>query len=139
MQRPLILLAGLLVGGTAGYFPLRQQYIAQQEAFEKQLRDLRDEMRRVQDRSRLSELVAQLGTVLVKAEQNDYAQARERSTKFFDAVRQAQTAAPEGNVKQVLTRTLARRDEITADLAVSSDVAIPKLRELHTTLQQLLE
>lgn len=139
MQRLLFLMVGLLAGGAITYLPMSREYNAQQADLERRQREIKDELTRVQERARLSELVGKLGILLVKVEQKDYATARERSTKFFDSLRETQAAASEGKVKQALTKTLGQRDEITADLAMANDHVIPKLRDLFSGLQELLE
>jgi uncharacterized membrane-anchored protein YhcB (DUF1043 family) len=137
MQRFAYLFIGLLIGGGVGYLPLRQQYNAQQAAFEQQQDSLRKELTRTQEKARLSEVVGRLGILLVKAEQRDYAAARERSTRFFDSLREAVSSAQDAKTNETLAQTLNRRDEITADLAMSDDRVIPKLRELYSNLQEL--
>ena len=139
MQKLLILMMGLLAGSAMTYLPMSRQYNTQRAAFEREQREIKDQLTRVQQRAKLSDLVGKLGTVLIKVEQKDYMTARQRSTMFFDSLREAQAAATEGKAKQLLTKTLGRRDEITADLAMANDHVIPKLRDLYSGLQEFLE
>jgi hypothetical protein len=139
MHKFLIFVLGVLAGGAGGYIPLSQQYKARQAAAEKQLTDLRQELAGTRQRARLAELTARLGGVMVKVDEGDFAMAREKSTPFFDALREARAATPAGQAQQALAGVLARRDEITSDLAMSNQRAAPKLREMFTNLQALLE
>ena len=139
MQRILLLVAGLFLGGLAGYVYTQRNFVAERAEFEKQQRQIRAEFSQVDERAKLAQVVGRLGTVLVKAEQKDFAAARERSTRFFDSVRAIEASATDGNVKQALRQVMSRRDEITSDLAVSSELVIPKLREMYTSLQALVD
>lgn len=139
MNRAVFLIGGLLLGASLGFFRSRQLYLADKTAFDDERRQAREELERVRERGVLSEILARLGAVVISAEQKDYTAARERSTRFFDALRDSQGSVQNQEWKQALTKTLGRRDEITADLAIENQQVMPKLRELYNSLHQLLE
>jgi hypothetical protein len=129
------ILIGLLIAGGAGYY-----YGAQQtSSLTASLEEAKRELTGVQDRERLAAMTVKAGTVMVEAQQKNFAVAREHSTMFFDSVRELEAAAPaDSKVKQTMTEILTQRDAITADLAMGNDSANPALVKIFLSMQHLV-
>ncbi len=94
-------------------------------------RELTTRMQQTQERLRLATLQNDLGMILVEVEQNNFGAAKERSTGFFDDLRQTIAATRDDGRKQRLTGLLNHRDEVTSDLTSLNAETAAKLRSLY--------
>src|SRR5262245_29599430 len=83
------------------------------------------------DKLRLAELNNQLGMLMIMTQEKNFGEARERSTQFFDGLRQYTQDTQDNNVREKLMVILNRRDEITADLSLANAGVSDKLRSLY--------
>lgn len=136
MGKLVAVLIGLLIAGGGGYYAGSQQTAD----LNRSLDQVKQELTETQSRERLAKMTTQAGTVLVEVQQKNFASAQEHSTKFFDAVREAEAAAMAGsNVKQTMMEVLSQRDAVTSDLAMGSSNAAPKLTAIFLAMQQLVQ
>lgn len=88
----------------------------------------------MQEQLRLATLQNELGMILVEVEQNNFGSAKERSTRFFDDLRQILASTQDESVKLRLGAVLNRRDEVTSDLTMLNPETAAKLRGLYIEL-----
>lgn len=121
----------------AGYLPGRSRAgaaAAETQRVTERLRDTQSTLARTQFDLRIARLRGSLGEVLHEANTNNFGVAAERATTFFDGLREAVNSphlAPAGERRQILEAVLARRDEISADLARADPAVKGKLTEIY--------
>jgi Flp pilus assembly protein TadB len=121
---------------VAGYLPGRSRARAaagETERVSERLRESQATLAQTQFDLRVARLRGRLGETLHEANANNYSVAAERATVFFDALREAVNSpqlAP-GDRRQILEAVLARRDEISADLARADAAVKAKLAEMY--------
>ncbi len=125
----LIFLAGYLPGASRAGRAAEESRLCANRA---------KEMQATLDQTRFDLQVAtlrgRLGDVLHDANVNNFGKAGERATTFFDGLRSATASAqlPAGSERRkVLETVLARRDEISADLARADQGVKNKLAEMY--------
>ena len=125
--KKLAVVAGALIAVfLLGYIPSRMS-----------ARNAQDQIIRLHDDLRLADLRGELGMASYEANQNNYANAAQHSTAFFNGLREAITNASDQTLKQNLEGMLARRDEITANLAEANPAAKEKLAQAYAEFFQL--
>jgi hypothetical protein len=83
---------------------------------------------------RLAELRSQLGMSSYEANRNNFANAAQFSSEFFDGLRNIVDAIRDETLKQKLQAVLSRRDEITTNLAEANPVVKEKLSQMYADL-----
>lgn len=136
MKKLLVALVVLLVAGAFVYgrWPERQRRIAlegERQALQRQL----DE---AQARVRLCSLLGQLQSLMQAVSAQNYGQARELSSRFFDDARAEADRTPEPAFARALEAALGRRDAVTAALARADPEAIEPLRQVEAHLEEAL-
>ncbi|MBI2877328.1 MAG: hypothetical protein HYY20_10640 [Candidatus Tectomicrobia bacterium] len=86
---------------------------------------------------KLARLLGQLGMASYEVNRNNYSNATQWSTVFFNGVRDAANNTEDESVKQQLESVLARRDEITIDLAKSNPAVKEKLAQMYVNFYQI--
>lgn len=115
----------------AGYLPEnRQRVAATTEAAALQTR-----LATAEARVRAGELLGQALTLKEIAIRQDYGQALERSSAFFDAVRGEAATTPEPRLREGLAAVLARRDAVTAALAKTEPTAVELIHDIERLLR----
>lgn len=139
MKKVLIVLLALVVSFLAGYVPqyfelqeMEQQCTEAEERYQELLADEREQ-------NRVLQLHSELGMLLLEAQQSNFGNARERSTKLFNAVRDAVPATSDPKLKGALTNIMQQRDEITSGLTAASPEAVARIRGLYHELAVALE
>lgn len=99
---------------------------------------------RLQRNLKLSDLQGHLGMASYEANRNNYANAAQQSTEFFNGLREMINNIDDATLKQSLEKVLARRDEITTNLAQADPAAKEKLAQAYadffqTTATQLIK
>ncbi len=117
----------LLVAFLSGFIP---QYLKSREATAQALQ-AQTQLAAAQAQLRLATLQNNLGMILVEVEQNNFQTAKERSTRFFDELRQTIALTRDDGQKQRLTTLLNHRDEVTSDLTTLNAETAVKLRSLY--------
>lgn len=120
----------------AGYLPGRSRAraaAAETERVSERLQESQATLAQTQFDLQVARLRGHLGETLHEANANNYSVAAERATAFFDGLREAVNnphLAP-GERRQILEAVLARRDEISADLARADAAVKGKLAEMY--------
>jgi hypothetical protein len=128
---------GIVVVFLAGYLPgsSRARRAAEESRqVAQRLEETRNELAKTRYDLDVARLRGRLGEVLHEANANNFGLAAERATAFFDGLRAAVnsnqlTAGSDRNA--VLEGILARRDEISADLARADPAVKAKLAEMY--------
>ena len=127
---------GLVAIFLAGYLPGRSRARAaagETERVSQRLQESQATLAQTQFDLQVARLRGHLGETLHEANANNFSVAAERATAFFDALRDAVNSpqlAP-GERRQILEAVLARRDEISADLARADAAVKGKLSEMY--------
>lgn len=139
-RKRLVLLAGIVIGVVliflAGYLPgSSRANRATEESRQNALRleETQAELAKTRLDLEVSRLRGSLGEVLHEANANNFGVAAERATSFFDGLRVAVNSnqlPPASERRAVLEGALARRDEISADLARADQGVKAKLAEM---------
>ena len=87
----------------------------------------------------LAALQVQLGMMSYEVNRDNYGLTAQLATPFFDGVRSAIADPADQEVTQSLQAVLARRDEITSDLAVANAGVKTKIAELYADLFRLTQ
>ena len=102
-------------------------------------RAARAEQDRLTHKLALATIQVQLGMMSYEVNRDNYGLAAQLATPFFDGVRSAIAGPADQNVTQSLQAVLARRDEITSDLAKANAGVKPKIAELYADLFRLTQ
>jgi len=100
-------------------------------------RDAQAEQTRLAQKLELASLQVQLGMMSNEANRDNYGLAAALAKTFFDGVQSAVPHVAEQAVAQTLQTVLARRDEITSDLAKASPAVKGKIAQLYADLYPL--
>ncbi|MEX2264293.1 MAG: hypothetical protein WD696_20230 [Bryobacteraceae bacterium] len=123
MKTVLIAVALATVAFLVGFVP---KYFENQE--------LQAALERTRTQLEISSLHSQLGMILIEIERNNFGNARERSTVFFNQLQSAAQQAQDEAIRRRLEEALQRRDEITSDLASLRPETADKIREMYISL-----
>jgi len=100
-------------------------------------RAARAEQDRLTHKLTLASLQVQLGMMSYEANRGNYGLAAQLATPFFDGVRSAMANPADQGVTDWLEAFLARRDEITSDLAQGNADVKAKIAERYADLFRL--
>lgn len=139
----LAVLAGVVVMFLAGYIPgwLQARRAAQASAESaRQLAEVQATLAKTQLDLEIARLRGRLGDVLHEANANNFGLAAQQATAFFDALQTA-AASPQlaAGRRGILAAILARRDEISADLARADQGVKAKLAEMYVQFRPAVE
>jgi hypothetical protein len=136
MKKLLAALVVLLVAGAFVYgrWPERQRRIA----LEGERQALRHQLDEAQARVRLCSLLGQLQSLMQAVSAQNYGQARELSSRFFDDARAEADRTSEPAFARSLEAALELRDAVTAALAQADPKAIEPLRRVEAHLEGAL-
>lgn len=132
----IITTAGVVIAGAylAGYLPeSRGRIAAEAEVGELQMR-----LAAAEGRVRVGELLGQALTLKEVAKRQDYGQALDLSSPFFDAVRAEAARSPDSGSRTGLNEVLAMRDAVTAALAKADPTVIETLHGIELRLRRAL-
>ncbi len=137
-------LALFLVAFLIGFVPvtmknqsLSNQLQQKEQALAERAGDLQKQQAASREKLRLAELNNQLGMLMIVTQERNFGEAKERSTQFFDALRQFTQDTQDNGLREKLMAILNRRDEITADLAAVNAGVAEKLRALYREMYRL--
>jgi hypothetical protein len=127
-----VLLAGLAY--LAGYWPEHQR----RQALEGQVASLQVQLAEAQARVRLGGLFGQLLAAEDAVSAQNYGQAQELSSAFFDAARAEMTRTAAGTFNDALEKIVGMRDPVTASLTRGDPQALTLLRDAETLVRNAL-
>ena len=100
-------------------------------------RSAEEQRAELEQKLKMAELRGQLGMASYEANRNNYANATEFSTNFFNGLRNAIDSAEDDTVKKRLQAMMALRDEITTNLAQADPVVKEKLARMYADFYQI--
>ena len=127
-----VLLAGLAY--LAGYWPEHQR----RQALEGQVASLQVQLAEAQARVRLGGLLGQLLAAEDAVSAQNYGQAQELSSAFFDAVRAEMTRTAAGTFQDAFEKIAGMRDPVTASLTRGDPQALTLLRDAEALVRNAL-
>jgi len=136
LKRVGVIAVVVLIAGAyaAGLVPERRlRTAAEQEAA-----GLREQLTAAEARVRMGQLLGQALTVREVVVRQNYGQAQDLASVFFDDVRREASATPVEEFRAVLEAVLSRRDGVTASLAKADPAVLDVLRELEAQLRRAL-
>jgi hypothetical protein len=135
-KRIVAIAAVVVIGGAflAGYLPERRQ----RTAAELQVRMLQEKLAAAEARGRMGEFLGHALTVKEVTMRQNYGQAQELSSSFFNGVRAEAAATPDGGFRDALNEVLARRDSVTAALTKADPGVIEILHMIELRLRRAL-
>jgi hypothetical protein len=141
----LAVVAGVIVMFLAGYIPgwlqARRANQASGECAQRQA-ELQATLAKTQFDLEIARLRGRLGDVLHQTNANNFGLAAQQATAFFDALQAAaaSTQLAAGSARRgVIEPILARRDEISADLARADQGVKAKLAEMYVQFGRAVE
>jgi len=129
----LVAVGVVVIAYLIGYWPQRQRAVA----LEQEVATLRAQVADLEARKRAAELLGELLNVIDAVTRNDYGQAQQLSSTFFDHVR-AETNSPIPSLQVGLSSILAQRDAITSALARADVQVLGRLLQLQVQLRAAL-
>ena len=134
MKKVVALTVGLLVAFGLGYVPqyLKSNRLAaemqqSQERFQQQLAE-------VESRNKILMLHSELGMLLLEVENQNYGNARERSTAWFDHLRGVISGSTDQSTVKALNSIMGQRDTLTALLTEAKPEALTMVREMYRSM-----
>lgn len=119
--------AGVLIAVfAAGYIP---SCVTARSAEEQNIR--------LQQNLKLADLRGHLGMASYEVNRNNYANAAQQTTEFFNGVRDAISATNDVTLRQNLEKFLTRRDEIITNLAQADPAVKEKLAQAYADFFQI--
>jgi hypothetical protein len=125
-----VLIAVFVAGYLVGYLPSRMSASKVTE----QNSQLQQNLALTEKRLRLAELRGQMGIMSYEANRNNYAEASKFSTEFFNGLRETLNDTNDEVLKQKLSEIVARRDEITTNMAQADSSVKEKLAQMFADL-----
>ncbi len=135
MKKILIIVAGLVVAFGAGYVPLYLKNMKLEDSTRDQLRESDAKAAALEQQLRLVRLESDLGVLMISVQKGNFGDARDRSSKFFDAVRAAMTSADDQKVKSRLEAILTHRDAVTSELVALNPAVMATLQTMFLQLR----
>jgi len=130
-----ILVVAAIAGGyMAGYLPEYRRRMAA----DAQVAETQAELSTAAARLRSSALLGQVLTLKDVAARQNYGDARELSSAFFDAVRKEAASVMEDRLRSGLRDILAQRDAVTSALANGDPSVTTMLYEIERRLRDAL-
>lgn len=125
-----VLIAVFVTGYLVGYLPSRTSASKVTE----QNSQLQQNLALTEKRLRLAELRGQMGIMSYEANRNNYAEASKFSTELFNGLRETLNDTNDEALKQKLSAIVARRDEITTNMAQADSSVKEKLAQMFADL-----
>lgn len=94
-------------------------------------RSVKEQNARLEQRAKLADLRAHMGMVSYEANRNNYANAAQFSTEFFNGLKEVIDTSKDAQLKQKLEALMARRDEITTNLAQADPAVKEKVSQMY--------
>jgi hypothetical protein len=135
-KRIAVVAAIVLIGAAflVGYLPeYRLRTAAEQQSLA-----LREQLAAAEARVRMGHLLGQTLAVQEVVLRQNYGQAQELSSAFFDSVRKEAAATPLDEFRSVLDEVLSRRDAVTASLTKADQGTVQALTTIELQLRRAL-
>jgi hypothetical protein len=100
-------------------------------------RNAQGQKAQLESQLRLAELTGQLGMASYEVNRNNYANATQYTTKFFNGLQKVSDDTVDKTLKQKLQTFVARRNEITSNLAEVNVIVKEKLAQMYADFYQI--
>ena len=117
-----------------GYLPERGRRVTA----ERESATLREQLTAAEARVRLGQLLGQALAVRDVVVRQNYGQAQEIASAFFDGVRREAAATPVAEFRSVLSEVLSGRDAVTAALVKADPGSVDMLRRIEIEIRDAL-
>lgn len=134
MKKFLAVLIALIVAFGLGYIP---QYMKVQQItaeFDQSRVQLEERIAEIDGRNSVLTLHGQLGMLLLEIENQNYGSARERSTLWFDRLRDVISNSPDEVTANALNPIMGQRDQMTALLTEAKPEALAMARDMYRSV-----
>lgn len=131
------MIAAVVVIGAAflaGYVPQRRLRAAAEE----EARTLRAQLAASDARVRLGQLLGQVLTIREVVARQNYGQAQELASTFFDSVRKEAASGSRDEFRPMLNEVLSQRDAVTAALTRADQAVVQILHAIEVRLREAL-
>jgi hypothetical protein len=125
-----VLIAVFMIGYLVGYLPLH----VSANKVKEQNSQLQQKLGLTEHSLGFAKLRGQVGMMSYEANRNNYAEAANFSTAFFNGIRETIRDTKDEALKEQLTAISARRDEITTNLAQADSSVKEKLAQIYADL-----
>ena len=135
--RMIAIAGGVVVVGAVyltGYLPQRSQRLAA----EAEVRILTEQLAASEARGRISALLGRALAVTDAASRQNYGQAQELASAFFDQVRAEAAVTIDAGARDALAEILSRRDAVTASLSKGEPGVVEVLQAIELRLRSAL-
>ena len=135
--RMIAIAGGVVVVGAVyltGYLPQRSQRLAA----EAEVRILTERLAASEARGRISALLGRALAVTDAASRQNYGQAQELASAFFDQVRAEAAVTIDAGARDALAEILSRRDAVTASLSKGEPGVVEVLQAIELRLRSAL-
>lgn len=128
--------AVVLIGGAflAGYLPERRL----RTAAEREAVTLRERLASAEARVRMGQLLGETLALREVVMRQNYGQAQDLSSSFFNSIRVEATATPLNEFRDVLNDVLSRRDSITSSLTKAEPGVVERLHDIEVRMRGAL-
>lgn len=93
----------------------------------------------IERRMKIADLLGQIGMASYEANRNNFANASQFSTDFFNGLMRLIEETADEETKKKLQTMLALRDEITTNLAQADQTVKPRLAQMYADFYQLTQ
>jgi hypothetical protein len=100
-------------------------------------RNIQEKNARIEYKLKMADLHGKIGMASYEANRNNYASAAQFSTEFFNGLQETINTANDVSLRQKLAALLARRDELTTNLAQADPVVKEKLAGMYADFFQI--
>ena len=134
MRRLLLIAGSVVLSFLLGYgiVYLEKREVEQTAETDRQV--LRTQLSATEAKFQIASVTNQLGVVLIAVNRNNFGNASELATRFFDDLTDLSHSMPDTPERDRLTQVLQRRDEIIADLAMLKPETASKLQSIYLEL-----
>lgn len=138
MRRFFILVLVVVLSFGAGYGIVFLEKRQVEQSAETTRQHLQAELADARARAQIASVTNQLGLLLIEVEHQNFGNAKELATKFFDDLSDVSRSVPAGPTRDRLSNVLKRRDEITADLAMLKPETAAKVQGMYTEMVSIV-
>ena len=136
MKRFLIYTAAFILVFLAGFVPQYWKLHKLQVASTGTIQEKDTRIADLETELRVAQLQGVLGMMVIDVHQGNFGKARDRSTPFFDGIRDVAAKTTNERMRKQLDAILNRRDEVVSGLTAVSTGVSGTLESMYTALQE---
>ncbi len=136
MKRFLIFAAAFVLVFLAGFVPQYWKLHSLRAASSSVIQEREARIATLETELRLARLQGELGMMVIDLHQGNFGKARDRSTPFFDGIRDVAAKTTDEGTRRQLEAILNRRDEVVSGLTALNTGVIATLEQMYAGLQQ---